>query len=254
MKVLYLFIPIFGFLLSCQSTESTQSNEKKAGPQKTMLFLDKSASLQSDQEYVSQKYQDQIRLLLQKGIQQAGDEIEVFYLHENTLKGKSLHLVAKTPTMDTENMNPTDVESAELDYSLQIGKERLAFEKKILTLVNEENHSLSNQMTDISASLALLNERNTGTHALTAFFFSDMLESTRNGRNFHVKKPASQEESKRWAAEDAEKYKDINLQNVSLVMVLPFNPLSSSQSNDPLITLYWKTLFENLGALSIEEL
>lgn len=241
-------------ICSCQTKSAEDTLSKSTSTQHIVLFLDKSASFGLDTAFITQKYQEQIRLLLQSHIQKAGDRIEVFYVHDNTLKGKCLDLVAKTPQVDTQTLNPTDVESAQLDFDLQIGKERLKFEKKILEVLHLPNSDLSNQMTDLGATLSLLNERNTGDVSLTSYYFSDMLESTRNGLNFHKKKPTTPEEAKSWATGEAEKYKDINLQGVAIIMILPFNPMTNSKKNDPYITLFWTTLFENLGALSVEEL
>jgi len=254
MKILHYFPLLFGFLYSCQFSETSESDNQKENPRHTLVFIDKSASLSNDENYQIQKYQDQVRLLVQEGIQREGDRIDVYFLHENTLKGKSLQLIAKTKLDDTQNLNPTDKESAELDFSLRLGKEKLDFEKKIMALIQEKNTSYSNQMTDISSSLTILNSLPTHSHAITAYYFSDMLESTRMGRDFHKQKPANSTEAKTWATDDAEKWKNISLHQVSIVMVLPFNPLASSQQNDPFVTLYWKTLFENLGSLSVEEL
>lgn len=254
MRAPLVIILLFLSCFSCQSDASDDESSKNNLVQKTILFLDKSASIGLDPTYAEQKYEEQIRLILQSNIQKAGDHIEVFYVHDNTLKGKCLHLESKVAPVDPSNLNPTDIEAAELDYALQIGKERLSFEKKIGDALQVTNTELSNQMTDLGATLAIINERNTGDVNLTAYYFSDMLESTREGLNFHKKKPSSADQAKSWASQEAEKRKDMNLQGVSVIMVLPFNPLTTAQKNDPLVTLYWKTLFENLGILSVEEL
>lgn len=222
-----LFLTIW--IAACQRNANETNQDKSNLTNKTLLFIDKSASFGQDTSYLMQKYQEQIQLLLQSNMQKKGDQIEVFYVHDNTLKGKCLDLVVNTPAINESNLNPTDLESATLDFSLQIGKERLAFEKKILEALRLTNTDQSNQMTDLSATLTLMNQRNTGNTQVTAYFFSDMIESTRTGLDFHQKKPASPEESKMWASQEAEKYKDVNLQGISIVMVLPYNPMTNAK-------------------------
>lgn len=253
MKLYLRFVLLLTFFTACQTDSTKDSNNSSGIKHHTVIFLDKSASLGADTTYTAQKYEEQIRLLLQNHVQKAGDRIEVFYVHDNTLKGKCLDLIAQTPALETAGLNATDLESAQLDFSLQIGKERKNFEKKIKGALQQTNEDASKHHTDLLATLALLNERNTGDVQLTAYYLSDMLESTSQGLDFHQKKPNSPEEAKKWASEEAEKFKGVNLQGISIILISPFNPLTNAEKNDPKVSLFWTTLFENLGALSVEE-
>lgn len=247
---------LFIFLIlpfSCTS-DTTNETSPKSKNILSLIFIDKSVSLDFDNSYVQTKYKDAVNTILQEGVLKAGDELEGYYIHENTLKGRCLSLLCSTEMEDVSNMNKTDKEMSELDYQLQIGKERNQFSKKILRIFETQNNQESNKFTDITSTLQIINTHNTGDKVISVYFFSDMIESTSNGRDFHVKPPTNLDEATKWAEEDVEKMQDINLNGVSIKSILPFDPLSSSKVNNPNVSAYWKVIFESLGASSFEEI
>ena len=250
--VLGIFL-VSSIALSC-SSDGNDETPPKTKNILSLIFIDKSVSLDFDNSYVQTKYKDAVNTILQEGILKAGDQLEGYYIHENTLKGRCLTLLCSTEMEDVTNMNATDKEMSELDYQLQIGKERNQFTKKILRVFGTKNNQESNKFTDITSSLQIINSQNTGEKVISVYFFSDMIESTSNGRDFHVKPPSSVDEATKWAEEDIEKMQDINLNGVAIKSILPFDPLSSTKINNPNVSAYWKVVFESLGASSFEEI
>ncbi|MFN3587771.1 MAG: hypothetical protein ACK4UP_00195 [Spirosomataceae bacterium] len=238
---------------SC-SPEATNENLPKSKNILSLIFIDKSVSIDFDNSYVQSKYKEAVTTILQEGVLKAGDQLEGYYIHENTLKGRCLTLNCMTEMEDISNMNTTDKEMSELDYQLQIGKEKNQFTKKILKIFGTKNNQESNKFTDITSSLQIINAHNTGEKVISVYFFSDMIESTSNGRDFHVNPPSSMDEATKWAEEDVEKMQDINLNGVTIKSILPFDPLSSTKINNPTVSTYWKVVFESLGASSFEEI
>lgn len=244
------FFSIMAF--SCSNDEKTESVPKTKNVL-SLIFIDKSVSIDFDNAYVQSKYKEAVSSLLQEGVLKSGDQLEGYYIHENTLKGKCLTLNCTTELEDVSGMNDTDKEMTVLDYQLQIGKERNQFTKKILKTFDAKNTQESNKYTDISSSLQIINSHNTGEKVISVYFFSDMIESTALGRDFHSNPPKTMEEATKWAEEDVERMQDINLNGVTIKSILPFNPLSSTKVNNPIISAYWKIVFESLGATSFEE-
>lgn len=103
------------------------------------------------------------------------------------------------------------------------------------------------------ATIPILSEAaNSGEH-IAAYFFSDMIESVNSGRDFHSKPPKNAEQAQTWAEEDSNAFSGSNLSGVEVHLALPFEATVSSEKNNPNVSLYWTTLFENLGASVSEE-
>ena len=83
-----------------------------------------------------------------------------------------------------------------------------------------------------------------------------MIESMRGAerRDFHKQGPQNNDQAQEWAKTDAQKLKENNLNAAQIKILLPFEPTASTRENNPTVTLYWKTLFQELGAGNIEEL
>jgi hypothetical protein len=240
-------------LLSCGSTEkdaATSTTDTKKANNHTLVFFDKTQSVNVDDAFVRTKYQSALKALIDQNIQTEGDVFEIYYIHENTAKAKVLSLSARTTKESSEGLNATDLEAAQTNYDMSIGKER----RMILDLALEKNAGASNLETNISASIPLLSEALNGKKDVKAFYFSDMVESLKNGRDFHRVAPISHDQAEEWAKADAENYKLYNLTNAKISIILPFSPNSSSKENNPNVTDYWKVYFEALGVSGVKEI
>lgn len=262
MKRYFLLFPLLLWACGGQDTQQAATDVATSGAappvhMSTLVFLDKSLSVNANKAFVTQKYTKAINELVQSGIQNAGDEVEVWLLHENTAKGKALELTARSEMGSTEGMSPTDIEAAKTTYDLSLQKERTGFARQIVGQLEQPNDSKSNQQTDIRASLEAINQKVAEGFTVQAFFFSDMVESMKEAgrRDFHRTPPASTAEAEEWAKTDAKSIlgKYPNLPKASIRMVLPFEPTASSKVNNPAISEYWKVLFKELGVGSVEE-
>ncbi|MFT4031298.1 MAG: hypothetical protein QM669_02675 [Siphonobacter sp.] len=261
MKTYPFVLLLTGLLFACGSdeskTEATTETVASASKTATLVFLDKSQSVNANQEFVTQKYGRVLSELVKKNMIEPQDKLEVWLIHENTAKGKALELTLKTEMPSTEGMSPTDVEAAQSNYDLSLQRERLNFTNQILAQLKTPNDSKSSEQTDIQASLGAIEESLEKGYTVKAYFFSDMVESMKEAgrRDLHQTLPHSSQQADEWAKADAAKIKSKypDLTGVSVVMVLPFEPTTSSKVNNPVITDYWKTFFKSLGVASVEE-
>jgi hypothetical protein len=251
MKKLIITLATSLALLSCGSTETEKdttaiTTESQKRNNHTIVFFDKTQSVNVDDAFVRNKYQAALKSLIDENIQSEGDVFEIYYIHENTAKAKVLSLSSRTAKENTEGLNSTDLEAAQTNYDMSIGKER--------RMILEKNSGASNAETNISASVPLLSEALNGKKDVKAFYFSDMVESLKNGRDFHKVAPISHDQAEEWAKADAENYKLYNLTNAQVSIILPFSPNSSSKENNPNVSDYWKVYFEALGVSGVKEI
>ncbi|MDR6196960.1 hypothetical protein [Siphonobacter sp. SORGH_AS_0500] len=244
-----------------ENKENTETAVTETAPQaskvSTLIFLDKSRSVNEDKDFVEKKYTKVINSLVQEEIRRAGDNIQVWLIHENTAQSKALDLTSQTTLDATEGMSQTDVEAAEANYDLALQRERLNFAKQVLAQLATPNVSKSSEQTDIQASLAAINARVGEGYAVKVYYFSDMVESMKQPgrRDFHKTPPKSTAEADAWAKADAASLKARypNLSSVEVSIVLPFEPTTSSKVNNPNVSEYWKTFFNEVGVKKVEE-
>lgn len=257
MKKLIIIFATSLALISCSSAEkdaARSTTDTKKTNNHTLVFFDKTQSVNVDDEFVRNKYQAALKSLIDENIQSEGDIFEIYYIHENTAKAKVLSLSARTIKESSEGLNGTDLEAAQTNYDMSIGKERRMILDLAVQKMLEKNSGASNAETNISASVPLLSEALNGKKDVKAFYFSDMVESLKNGRDFHKVAPISHDQAEEWAKADAENYKLYNLTNAQISIILPFSPNSSSKENNPNITDYWKVYFDVLGVSGVKEI
>ncbi len=243
---LYLTVSLF-FLASC-GPEQKAEKAPDSKPSYTLVFIDKTASVDVSRDFVYQKYSGAIKEAIDTHIKKAGDKLDIYFIHENTAKGRSLSLVSRTEKENTEGMNATDLEAASTNYDFSLKKEHSVFLRQALARLTQKNGSSSNAETNISASLPILNAAAAENANVFVYYLSDMVESVKAGRDFHVKPPASTQEAGQWAEQDLVRFADVNLSGVDVNFVLPFEATSSSKENNPNVTTYWQQIFESLGA------
>jgi hypothetical protein len=245
------FLLSFVLISSCGGSE--KPNKATAPNIHTLIFIDKTASVDVSKPFVAQKYQQSLKTIIEENINKIGDKIEIYYIHENTSKARCMSLTSRTDMEDLEGMNATDREAAQTTYDLSIQKERSLILKQANIRLNLSNNTSSNLETNISASVPVISQAAENQSVVKVFYFSDMVESVKAGRDFHIKAPKDNSEAETWAKNDAERFKNYAL-NADISMILPFEPTSSTKENNPNVTLYWRKFFENLGAINVTEL
>lgn len=252
-KIVWL-LPL-ALLAACSSSDSGRGNEETAqvaAPNTaSVVFFDKSLSVNTADAFVRQKYQQALTKLISENIRQKGDRLDVYFIHDNTAKGKALERVTQSEKEDVSSANQTDAEAAQTSFEVSLQKEQQRFLREAYTQMVTPNASRSNRYTDIQASLPILDRLAEQGLQVRAYYFSDMVESmTGSGRrDFHTTPPRTADQAQTWAKQDAERLKNnlTHLADVEAFLVLPFAPTASSKVNNPHVTGYWETLFRELG-------
>lgn len=251
-KVLLLFCTILCY--SCGSDSSENQEPAKQPNIHTLIFIDKTASVDVNKPFVASKYQTAVKQIIEDNVNQAGDKVEVYYIHENTSKARTMSMTARSSMGDTYGMNATDLEAAKTSFNLSLRKERGIFSQQAIRRLMTTNNGSSNLETNVTASIPVIAKAAETATDVRVYYFSDMVESLKNGRDFHVNAPKSAEQAAEWANTDAEKLQKYTVGNPMITMILPFEATSSSQENNPNVTTYWQTLFENLGVANVQEM
>ena len=247
-------------LIICSLLFSCFSEEKKAavteGPIYTLVFMDKTQSVNVNKAFVAQKYQQILSDLVEQNIRQKGDKLEVYFIHENTQKARALSLTCRTQVDDISHMNATDREAAQTTADLTLQRERMIFLRQLMAKLGVQNVGTSQRYTDIWASLPVINKAAESGAEVKVYYLSDMIESMRgaNRRDFHTTPPQDNAQADNWAKTDAKQMKQYALNAAEIKIALPFDPTSSTKENNPTVTQYWSTLLQELGAGTVDEL
>ncbi|MFN8345433.1 MAG: hypothetical protein U0X91_10540 [Spirosomataceae bacterium] len=250
----FLLLTVCCFLFSCFSEEKKAA--VTAGPIYTLVFMDKTQSVNVNKAFVAQKYQQILSDLVEQNIRQKGDKIEIYFIHENTQKARALSITSRTEVEDVSAMNATDREAAETTAGLVLERERMVILKQVMSKLAIQNVGTSQRYTDIWASLPVIAKAAESGAEVKVYFLSDMIESMRgaNRRDFHVTPPQNNAQADTWAKTDAKQLQQYALNASEIKIALPFEPTSSTKENNPTVTQYWSTLLQELGAGSVEEL
>jgi len=243
-------------LFSC----SPEQKAKSPDPIYTLIFIDKTRSVNVDNAFVARKYGRAINKIINDNIHQQGDRLDVYFIHENTSKARALNVTVRSEMEDVSAASPTDREAAETEFALLLNREKASIRKRVLQQLNAQNTGLSNQRTDIWASLPVLEKANERGMAVKVYYLSDMIESVPartgapdNRRDFQKTPPKSTNQADEWAKTDAKQLSRYAIGSPDIVMILPFAPNASARENNPAVTQYWQTLFAELGAGNVEE-
>ncbi|MGR3811391.1 hypothetical protein [Jiulongibacter sp. NS-SX5] len=234
-------------LFSC-SSDQEETLKEDATPTHTIIFMDKTSSVDVSKPFVAQKYKQVIQEAIDQNIRKEGDILDVYFVHENTSKGKSLHLVSRTEKENVEGMNATDLEASQTSYTMMITKEKNIFTRQAFSKLTLQNGGKSNEETNLRAIVPILSDAAANGASVKAYVLSDMVQSQKSGRDFHKSAPKSEQVATQWAEEDLNSLSEYNLIGTEITMVLPFEPTTSSSVNNPNVTSYWITLLGNLGA------
>lgn len=253
-----IFWILASFIMSqCDSPEKPPATPTPPQPSiHSLIFIDKTVSFDMSDGYGLKKYEQIIKQVVQENVHQKDDQVEVYFIHENTAQAKVFSTKAKASLGDTTQMNPTDVERIKNDYTMALKKDKLRMVKKCLQALSEVNESDTKTQTDIWATIPIIDKKNNKKEEnalLKVYYFSDMVESMQGAekRDFHVSPPSSAEQAREWATKDAQNFSNVDIEAAEVYYILPFSPLSSTEENNPQVMVYWERLFT---ALEIEEI
>ena len=242
-------------LQACGGVEKTETT-KLDSPTYSLIFLDKTQSVNVNKAYVHEKYTHALRNIVEQNLRNKGDQLEVYFIHENTSKARALLVNVHSERENEEGVNATDRESNETAFQLSLKREKGIFLNQVLHKLEQTNSGLSNQSTDIWASLPIIAKASDSGMDVKVYYFSDMIESVKgaNRRDYHTKPPVSDQEAAENAKLDYKQLQQYVIGNPEVTIVSPFEPTASSRENNPHILHYWQTLFSEMGGVTIEEL
>ena len=237
-------------ILSCSDT-GKKYQEVEEQKNCSMIFIDKSVSVDVNKKFVNEKYTKIINQLIDENVKTKGDKLEVYFVHENTGKGKAADMVCRTEKGELTGASATDSEAISTEYSMSLDKEKSIFKKMVFAQLASQNTSSSKDNTDLWAALPLIDKAVSKGFNVKAYFLSDMVESmtAKNRRDFHSNPPVDDAAAVGWAREDVIAMKT-NLTNIGLAQIFiakPFEPTASRKKNNPAISAYWQRLFMELG-------
>ena len=245
---------ILFFLTACSGVgDKAKINSDE--PIYTLIFLDKTRSVNVNNAFVAQKYQQTLTDIIEQTIRQKGDKLAIYFIHENTSKARALELTVRSEMEDVSAASPTDREAAETEFNLTLTREKAQIRQRVLQQLMTQNTGSSNKETDIWASLPVIAKANESGATVNVYYLSDMVESVKGPgrRDFQVKPPKNNAQADEWAKTDAENLKRYTIGNPAIKMILPFEPNASVKENNPAITQYWQTLFSELGVGTVTE-
>lgn len=221
----------------------------------TLIFIDKTRSVNVNKAFIAQKYQQALTDIIEQNIRQKGDKLDVYFIHENTSKARALNVTVRTEMEDVSAASPTDREAAETGFSLSLTREKAQIRQRVFQQLVTQNSGVSSQETDIWASLPVIAKANESGAVVEVYYLSDMIESVKGAgrRDFQVKSPKDNAQAEEWAKADTEQLKRYAIGSPAIKMILPFEPNASVKENNPTVTHYWQTLFAELGAGDVTE-
>ncbi|MBC8154680.1 MAG: hypothetical protein H7Z72_17420, partial [Bacteroidetes bacterium] len=188
----------------------------------TLIFMDKSVSVNVNRAFVNQKYQQAINDIVEQTIRQKGDKIEVYFIHENTAKARALTLTSRAEMEDISRASATDREAAKTSFDLALQREKGLFKQQLRAKLAESNTNKSNQETDIWASIQVISRLTEMATVVKVYYLSDMVESMKGSdrRDFGRTPPSSVAQADDWAKSDAEQLKKYPIANVDIMLIL----------------------------------
>jgi len=249
-------IGLASLVSACNFFATEQTASIPDAPIHTLIFLDKTQSVNINQGFVQAKYRQALNDIVESNMTNKGDQLEVYFIHENTSRAKALSLTVHSEKEGIENANATDRETIETAFQMALQREKGIFLRQALTKLNQQNTGASNQATDIWASLPIIAKAAEDGAQVRVYYFSDMIESVKGAdrRDFHHLPPTDDAQAETWAKADAKKMEQYAIGTPEVTVVSPFEPTASIKENNPHVTRYWQVLFQELGGVSVEEM
>lgn len=241
---------------ACGLLPADEATSPPGAPVHTLVFLDKSVSVDVNKVFVQEKYRLALNDIVERNMANKGDRLEIYFIHENTAKAKALSLAVHSEKEAIENANATDREASETAFQMSLQREKGIFLRQAMAKLNQLNTGASNQATDIWASMPIIAKAAEDGAQVRVYYFSDMIESVKGSdrRDFHRQPPTDNAQAESWAKADAKKMAQYVLGTPEITVVSPFEPTASTKENNPHVSRYWQVLFEELGGVGLEEM
>ncbi|SEJ56543.1 hypothetical protein SAMN04487995_5331 [Dyadobacter koreensis] len=255
-KIKYAVLSGLVFLLAACGGEKEKAEAIPDAPIYTLIFLDKTQSVNVNRAYVNEKYRKTLTDIMENNMKNKGDKLDVYFIHENTSKARALSLMIRSEKEINDGANATDREAIETAFQLSLQREKSIFLRQLLLKLNQQNEGSSNQSTDIWASLPVIAKAGESGAQVSVYYFSDMIESVKGAgrRDFHKQPPVSDTQAEEEAKSDVKQLEKYAIGSPQVTIVSPFEATASSKENNPHVTHYWQTLFQELGGVSVDEL
>lgn len=255
-KIKYAVLSGLVYLLAACGGGKEKAAAIPEAPIYTLIFLDKTQSVNINKAYVNDKYRQRLTDIVESNMKNKGDKLEVYFIHENTSKARALSLTIRSEKEVNDGANATDREAIETAFQLSLQREKSIFLRQLLLKLNQQNTGASNQSTDIWGSLPVIAKASESGDQVSVYYFSDMIESVKGAdrRDFHRQPPVSDAQAEEEAKSDLKKLEQYAIGSPQVTIVSPFEATASSKENNPHVAHYWQTLFQELGGVSVEEL
>ena len=134
-----VFLSLLGLTAACNLLPADQTTSAPDAPVHTLVFLDKTQSVNVNEAFVQQKYRQALNDIVSHNMAHKGDKLEVYFIHENTSKAKALSLTVRSEKEGIENANATDREAIETAFQMSLQREKGIFLRQAMTKLNQQN-------------------------------------------------------------------------------------------------------------------
>lgn len=228
-----------------------------AAHEQTLVFVDASASVNASGRTL-QLFEDSLRWLAEARMDEPGDRLSVFPVHEETTSKVGRWKTKTDVTVPEWKEFKQDRRTARIQYHGRIGRfVDTTASRAIRHLHRLRTGSRFKQWTDLWGTLQVISEEaDTSAASVRVYYLSDMFESMPGAgrRDFDEAPPTTKAEAETWAERDAKQIADLikvrptTLANVD-VRVLP-GGLATKERADA-VKYYWERLFREMGVSGI---
>jgi hypothetical protein len=241
--------------LSLASTAATcGAHPPDCTPQRTIVFLDLSASASPDSAVV-RALRTQLPNVVEDALVCKGDRIDAFPLHAAT-RGKSIRArIENDLTPDTLYLSNNRKRLTKARFARAMSSLRRTAVSQIAAMADSANRRLG-RSTDILGSLEVISEEvGDFDGPVSVYYFSDMNESMSGAgrRDFDMRSPHSAQEAQSWALTDTAVLKAMNVSHDRFrrVRVRVRQGSLANRSSAPNVNAYWRSMFTTLRVADI---
>lgn len=258
LKILALIFGI-GLFISCSSSGI---ETKEPDNSLSILFVDKTISLDENSEEIIQKLEEESRNFLEKNISNSGDEIIISYIFSNTASpANRFPFQYSPPAINTVGIYGINKELMEIEHLKRIKKYKEQFISKVLHKMFDLKADGSS--TNVIGSIPTMKEiiEKTKANNINVLYLSDMKETSSfrflkfnsccDGSIINVKQAVELAEKDFIRVKKTFLMEDFCLKNINTIsVVFPTERLDEDGSYE-LLPHYWRTLFKDFGITNI---
>ncbi len=254
--VALLVAPIFLILTACDGDEGEGGKDLKNSLSDrnthTLIFIDKSASVQVDEETAHQQ-ESALLKLLHEAVQGKGDRLDGYHIHSNTGDQPFKKHVCQAFLPDTASMDHISKLQAKQTFQGALSNERQTLKKELTEVwkSSSEGRSVA-QSTNIWPILEVMTRffpDSSSGDKCQVVIFSDMIHA--DGKGTDLRKLKNREDAETAARNHAQqlrqslKIDEQRLHNVAVHIGFPSGAMEASRNQ--LMKYYWEALFNEFG-------